>query len=232
MAAAARTDSAERARGFWGPPTWAMIHSTAALLREDTCGEYTKFLMLLPRVMPCGACRRHLLEKFQKLPPCPIRNLRDARSAFAYSVKLHNLVNISKTNPTAVVSPTAVTELYTKRAPEIARAAVWRMLLCFAFSGEASPDDFGRFVACLANLMPRGGGAAAVGACMADFLKTNPTADFTAEPEKGGLFWWTYNLRSTCLGTTPSAREYADLVRTYAAEMGSSGPGKCGVCSG
>lgn len=80
---------------YWGPYVWASIHLVCLGAPEtlDAAQQqaYRSFFQQLPYVIPCASCARHLQENLAKVP------LEDALAGrddlFAWSVRLHNLVN-------------------------------------------------------------------------------------------------------------------------------------------
>lgn len=85
----------------WGPYVWAAIH-LICLGAPDTLDAsqqqaYRSFFNQLPYVIPCSTCANHLRENLSKVP---IDNaLTGNKELFAWSVKLHNLVNMQLKKP-------------------------------------------------------------------------------------------------------------------------------------
>ena len=80
---------------IFGPYIWAAIHliclGAPKELDSTLQQKYKAFFELLPSVLPCRNCGKHLAENLQKLP---IDNsLTNSSDLFLWSVKLHNLVN-------------------------------------------------------------------------------------------------------------------------------------------
>ena len=79
----------------FGPYTWATIHliclGAPKELDADHQQKYKTFFNLLPTVLPCKNCGKHLAENLQKLPIDD--SLTTSSALFSWSVKLHNLVN-------------------------------------------------------------------------------------------------------------------------------------------
>lgn len=90
------------APNHWGPYVWASIH-LICLGAPDTLDAaqqqaYKSFFTQLPYVIPCTTCASHLKENLQKVP---IDNALTGREdLFAWSVRLHNLVNQQLGKPT------------------------------------------------------------------------------------------------------------------------------------
>jgi hypothetical protein len=79
----------------FGPYIWAAIHliclGAPKELDSNLKQRYKAFFELLPTVLPCRNCGKHLEENLVKLP---IDNyLNTSADLFTWSVKLHNLVN-------------------------------------------------------------------------------------------------------------------------------------------
>lgn len=86
----------------WGPYVWASIHLICLGAPEtiDTSQQqaYRTFFSQLPYVIPCATCARHLQENLVHVPIDEALTGREA--LFAWSVKLHNLVNTQLKKPT------------------------------------------------------------------------------------------------------------------------------------
>lgn len=85
----------------FGPYIWAAIHliclGAPKVLDTNLQQKYKAFFELLPTVLPCRNCGKHLAENLQKLP---IDNsLSNSNDLFIWSVKLHNLVNSQLNKP-------------------------------------------------------------------------------------------------------------------------------------
>jgi len=79
----------------WGPYVWGAIHliclGAPSALTPSQQHVYQAFFELLPGVFPCASCAKHLAENLQKVP---IADSLDSNSSlFAWSVRLHNVVN-------------------------------------------------------------------------------------------------------------------------------------------
>jgi hypothetical protein len=80
---------------FWGPHVWAAIHLICLGAPEsftDNQLNYRKFIESLPGVLPCEACRQHLVDNL-KATPMDAALAGGKHSLFVWSVKLHNTVN-------------------------------------------------------------------------------------------------------------------------------------------
>lgn len=79
----------------FGPYIWAAIHliclGAPKEIDANLQQKYKAFFELLPSVLPCRNCGKHLAENLQKLPIDS--SLNTSYDLFIWSVKLHNLVN-------------------------------------------------------------------------------------------------------------------------------------------
>ncbi len=87
---------------YWGPHVWAAIHLICLGAPESfTSGDaasYRVFFENLPNVLPCDVCKNHLIENLRQVPiDTALSSGRDA--LFAWSVKLHNAVNVMLGKP-------------------------------------------------------------------------------------------------------------------------------------
>lgn len=87
---------------YWGPYVWASIHLICLGAPEtlDAAQQqaYRNFFQQLPYVIPCSTCAQHLQENLAKVS---IENSLAGRDdLFAWSVRLHNLVNQQLKKPT------------------------------------------------------------------------------------------------------------------------------------
>lgn len=90
---------------IWGPTAWATIHliclGAPDVLEADQL-SYKKFFDALPYVLPCEKCRKHLIQHLEKHPMDAA--LAGGKSTlFAWSVDLHNEVNVMLGKPTMSV---------------------------------------------------------------------------------------------------------------------------------
>jgi hypothetical protein len=79
----------------FGPYLWAAIHficlGAPTHLSTSQKDAYRTFFHSLPDILPCRSCGKHLYDTLQKLSIEPSLTHKDA--LFAWSVKLHNIVN-------------------------------------------------------------------------------------------------------------------------------------------
>jgi hypothetical protein len=100
----------------WGAAAWTFIHYVAAGYPKrptlQDADEYARFFSSLEYVLPCKACRDHLHDHMRRNPPNEaLAGGRDA--LFAWTVRLHNIVNESLGRPTA--SPERMARWYARR---------------------------------------------------------------------------------------------------------------------
>jgi hypothetical protein len=80
----------------WGPHMWYAIHFVCLgyprAPSEEDRRNYKAFFLALPDVLPCLKCAKHLQDNLLKLP-LDAAALAGDGSLFAWSVRLHNLVN-------------------------------------------------------------------------------------------------------------------------------------------
>ena len=80
---------------IFGPYIWASIHliclGAPKELDTDLQSKYNAFFNLLPSVLPCKNCARHLSENLHKVPF--EQSINSSATLFEWSVKLHNIVN-------------------------------------------------------------------------------------------------------------------------------------------
>jgi hypothetical protein len=79
----------------WGPHVWASIHLICLGAPEtlDAAQQqaYRRFFSELSNVIPCASCAEHLRGNLARVP---LENALSGREdLFAWSVRLHNLVN-------------------------------------------------------------------------------------------------------------------------------------------
>lgn len=85
----------------WGPYVWGAIHliCLGAPDKLDSVQQqaYKSFFEQLPYVLPCSSCAEHLQQNLGKVPITSSLATRD--ELFAWSVRLHNLVNSQLQKP-------------------------------------------------------------------------------------------------------------------------------------
>lgn len=209
-------------RKFWGTPTWYVIHSLAYTLNPNQCNQFATMMSLLTKIIVCGACRNHLIQKFETSPPCPLTKVNNSKNAFKYTVILHNLVNISKEYPTHPYDYSKAAKVYMTTHQNKLAYGLWRMLLSFAYQYKDAADSdnthFKEFVKVVVSLIPR------------SQLKTNlgkfiSASNFDNVPNDR-LFEWVFRARELC-GMTPKNTTYTSSLRYYGRFFKS---GKCSKC--
>lgn len=81
----------------WGPPQWKLIHIYARCLNDDTRDGYINYIYSLTETLPCGKCRDHW-AKLLCIFPVEL-NVKNNKTAFAWSFVIHNEVNKSLGKP-------------------------------------------------------------------------------------------------------------------------------------
>lgn len=85
----------------WGPYVWGAIHliCLGAPEKLDSTQQqaYRQFFEQLPYVLPCASCSEHLQQNLGKVPISG--SLATREDLFAWSVRLHNLVNAQLKKP-------------------------------------------------------------------------------------------------------------------------------------
>ena len=78
-----------------GPPIWKDLHNYAATWDEDVESQQ-KFLEGVTQRIPCGECKGFWINHNKQIPP----PTDTKESFFAWTVELHNKVNIKLSKPT------------------------------------------------------------------------------------------------------------------------------------
>jgi hypothetical protein len=81
---------------IWGPATWHLLHSISFNYpvnpTDSDKQNYKEFILSLKNILPCGKCRKNLVNNLKK---CPLEQkdleTRDAFSKYIYN--LHETVN-------------------------------------------------------------------------------------------------------------------------------------------
>lgn len=80
----------------WGKFLWISLHLIALGYpdnpSEDEKKDYYTFYINLHKILPCVICSEHLVENLKK-HPLHACILKDRKSLFTWTVKLHNIVN-------------------------------------------------------------------------------------------------------------------------------------------
>lgn len=85
----------------WGPALWRAIHLIALGYPSRPTLEqqqsYLQFFTLIGSVIPCSRCRRHYMEHLATEPVSGY--LKSQEDLFAWTVLIHNLVNVELGKP-------------------------------------------------------------------------------------------------------------------------------------
>ncbi|KAK9827189.1 hypothetical protein WJX74_009572 [Apatococcus lobatus] len=78
----------------WGPGAWRFLHyATLAFPDNPTKGQrkaYAALFHLLPRVLPCSVCRKHLRKSYQASPPV----LQSRPQMIRWMEDVHTAINV------------------------------------------------------------------------------------------------------------------------------------------
>ena len=118
----------------WGRVTWVMLHGLAhlAIARPSPVRARAARLVVLcmPRLLPCGTCRRNLAKKLASLPaPDAASAARDPRVLAVWVHELHNLTNADTEKPRVAYADGLDGKLAALSAPrllEVVRVAARR----------------------------------------------------------------------------------------------------------
>jgi hypothetical protein len=106
-------DPSKLSKYDWGRPLWFIIHMSALYAPHPVMVSfetYKSLLNCLQYLLPCPKCRAHLRENLNKINIDRCAKTNEA--LFNCSVDLHNIVNVSKDNPTRAYSYEESRELY------------------------------------------------------------------------------------------------------------------------
>jgi hypothetical protein len=80
---------------IWGPNAWTFIHLMVLSEKEPFDSSrlkyYEQFFTLLTSLLPCEACRNHLIENISMMTK--IESIQTKRELFNWTIDLHNRVN-------------------------------------------------------------------------------------------------------------------------------------------
>ena len=92
----------------WGTHVWYSIHLIALGYPSNPTLEnkrqYHAFYNQLALVLPCQMCRDHYTEILRSKLPLTMEHLRSRDTLFAWTVAVHNIVNVDLGKPTMAVS--------------------------------------------------------------------------------------------------------------------------------
>jgi hypothetical protein len=87
-------------KSVWGPPTWRLMHTLAAKIREDNFHLVRDdFIQLINRIcdnLPCPECRAHAM---QNIRTANLRNINSKSALIDFLYTFHNRVNASTGKP-------------------------------------------------------------------------------------------------------------------------------------
>jgi hypothetical protein len=85
----------------WGPYFWGTLHiaclTAPPVLTDEHKNAFVNFVKSYTMILPCPACRRHFQEVLDQFPV--ETHLSSGRDLFAWSVAVHNIVNMKIGKP-------------------------------------------------------------------------------------------------------------------------------------
>jgi hypothetical protein len=80
----------------WGPAKWHFLHTMSfnypVQPTDEQKKQYRDFILHLQYVLPCGKCRKNLVENFKKLP-LTMQDMTNRETFSKYIYNLHELIN-------------------------------------------------------------------------------------------------------------------------------------------
>ena len=80
----------------WGPSQWHFLHTISFNYpihpNEIQKRKYREYMLNLKYVLPCGKCRKNLIENYKKLP-LTMSHMKSRYTFSKYVYDLHELVN-------------------------------------------------------------------------------------------------------------------------------------------
>uniref|UniRef100_A0A6C0HZ20 thiol oxidase n=1 Tax=viral metagenome TaxID=1070528 RepID=A0A6C0HZ20_9ZZZZ len=80
----------------WGPSMWHSLHSISFNYPINPTPkqkrDYMKFILNLKNVLPCGKCRKNLVNNFKRLP-LTMASMKSRATFSLYIYELHELIN-------------------------------------------------------------------------------------------------------------------------------------------
>ena len=80
----------------WGPSQWHFLHTISfnypAHPTETQKKHYRDYILNLKHILPCGKCRKNLIENFRKLP-LTMSHMKSRYTFSKYIYDLHELIN-------------------------------------------------------------------------------------------------------------------------------------------
>jgi len=87
---------------IWGPHVWYTMHYVALRYPQSPRPEdketYYQFYRKLGAVLPCAECRAHFRQVWRQAP-LTLDELHSRSTLFAWTVRVHNIVNKSLNKP-------------------------------------------------------------------------------------------------------------------------------------
>jgi hypothetical protein len=81
---------------IWGPSTWHLLHCISFNYPiEPTMNDkykYMKFISSIKNILPCGKCRKNLVNNFKKLPLL-MKDMKTRETFSKYIYNLHEVIN-------------------------------------------------------------------------------------------------------------------------------------------
>jgi hypothetical protein len=81
---------------IWGPSTWHLLHCISFNYpinpTTNDKQKYMKFILSIKNILPCGKCRKNLVQNFKKLP-LSIKDMKTRESFSTYVFNLHEIIN-------------------------------------------------------------------------------------------------------------------------------------------
>ena len=78
----------------WGPGAWRFLHYVTILFPDNAKGgqkrSYSALFHLLPKILPCSICRKHLRKAYKKMPP----RLGSRAAMIRWLEDIHTSINI------------------------------------------------------------------------------------------------------------------------------------------
>ena len=94
------TGKAKKGKEFWGPLIWGTMHSLAVTYSPSQANKraFIDFLNSLLFLLPCKDCRKHFIDSVST-NPITEDTLSDTKKVFAWTVNIHNMVNLRLGKP-------------------------------------------------------------------------------------------------------------------------------------
>lgn len=87
---------------IWGPAMWHFLHTMSFNYpirpTEMEKKSYRDFILSLKNILPCGKCRKNLLNNFKKLP-LTLNHMKSRDTFSRYVFDLHEIINVMLCKP-------------------------------------------------------------------------------------------------------------------------------------